>query len=56
MGSILVPGQWLKLAPDWRAGQAQSVVGPVGCEHAGKRLAHIDAASLEPVEVRGDER
>jgi hypothetical protein len=60
MGSILAPGQWVKLteAPEWGIGQVQSVAGnriTVNFEHAGKRLVHIDAASLEPVEQCGDD-
>jgi len=60
MDSFLVPGQWVKLtsAPDWGIGQVQSVVGhraTVNFEHAGKRVIHIDAANLEPVERPGDD-
>jgi hypothetical protein len=39
-------------------GQIQSVAGhraTVTFEHAGKRVIHIDAASLEPVERPGDD-
>ncbi len=55
MESILVPGQWVKLttAPEWGLGQVQSVIGrkvTVNFEHAGKRVVHVDAAPLEPVE------
>jgi hypothetical protein len=55
MDSILAPGQWVRLPtnPDWGVGQVQSAVGrkvTVNFEHAGKRVVHVDAAPLEPVE------
>ncbi len=58
MGSILVPGDWVRLptAPEWGIGQVQSVVGvkvTVNFEHAGKRVVHTDSAALEQVEPQG---
>jgi len=60
MSSNLAPGQWVKLAsaPDWGIGQVQSVAGrrvTVNFAEAGKRVVHIDAAVLEPVEIAGDD-
>lgn len=51
----LSPGQWVRLesAPDWGAGQVQSVVGhrvTVNFENAGKRVVHVDVVTLTPVE------
>ena len=53
---MLAPGQWVKLntALEWGLGQVQSVAGnrvTVNFEHAGKRVVHIDVASLEPVDM-----
>jgi FKBP-type peptidyl-prolyl cis-trans isomerase 2 len=55
MGPIPTPGQRVQLAsaPEWGAGQVQSVVGrkvTVNFEHAGKQTVHIDVAPLNPVE------
>jgi len=59
MVSIPAPGQWVRLAaaPDWGAGQVQTVVGhrvTVNFEHAGKRLVLTDAAVLEPADPPGE--
>jgi Protein of unknown function (DUF3553) len=59
MGSMLAPGQWVRLpaAPEWGFGQVQSVVGDrvtVNFEHAGKRLIHTDQAALETVDPAKD--
>ncbi|MDE1939158.1 MAG: DUF3553 domain-containing protein [Alphaproteobacteria bacterium] len=56
MSSMLAPGQWVRLpgALDWGLGQVQSVTGnrvTVNFEHAGKRVIHIDVATLEPADV-----
>lgn len=55
MGSILAPGDWVKLAsaPDWGQGQVQSVAGEritVNFAEAGKKVVRIDAATLIPVQ------
>ncbi len=47
----LAPGDWVRLpeAPEWGAGQVQSVVGDrvtVNFEHAGKRLVNAAVANL----------
>ena len=52
MPSLLAPGDWVRLpaAPDWGAGQVQSVVGhrvTVNFEHGGKQMIHIDVSPLE---------
>ena len=52
MLAMLAPGQWVRLsaAPEWGPGQVQSAVGnrvTVNFEHAGKRVIHIDVATLE---------
>lgn len=49
----LAPGAWVRLrdAPEWGAGQVQSVVGhrvTINFEHAGKRLVDGSVAILEP--------
>lgn len=55
MDSNLAPGQWVRLpsVPEWGIGQVQSAVGQkvtVNFQDAGKRVVHVDAAPLEPVE------
>jgi hypothetical protein len=50
------PGQWVKLqtAPEWGAGQVQSVIGnrvTVNFENAGKRVVHVDVVALDPVDA-----
>jgi hypothetical protein len=57
----LEPGAWVRLkgAPDWGAGQVQSVAGQrvtVNFEHAGKRLIDTRAAELEPAQPPGEEK
>jgi len=56
----LVPGAWVRLegAPDWGAGQVQSVVGnraTINFEHAGKRLVDTSIAVLVPALAPGAE-
>lgn len=58
----LAPGDWVRLldAPDWGAGQVQSVIGDrvtVNFEHAGKRLVNAAVAALVRADAPGvDER
>ena len=60
MTVMLAPGVWVRLtdAPEWGAGQIQSVVGnrvTVNFEHAGKRLVDAKVATLVDAEVPGGE-
>lgn len=57
----LAPGAWVRLrdAPEWGAGQVQSVVGhrvTINFEHAGKRLVDGSVAILEPAFAPTHER
>ena len=58
MTVTLAPGEWVRLsdAPEWGAGQIQSVVGSrvtVNFEHAGKRLVDARVAALIEAEAPG---
>lgn len=58
MTVTLAPGAWVRLsdAPEWGAGQIQSVIGDrvtVNFEHAGKRLVDAKLATLVEAEAPG---
>ncbi|MSO73933.1 MAG: DUF3553 domain-containing protein [Alphaproteobacteria bacterium] len=58
MTLAFAPGDWVKLldAPDWGAGQVQSVIGErvtVNFEHAGKRLVNAAVAALVNAQAPG---